>query len=157
MVILTLKLKERHNFAKVPHEIILISEEQLAFLQKKMHECVYALKYRHHKQHLKALNGHLVGKKISLLEEQDYIIAVVLVVTDNSKEYHIMAWSLNNFRLLQTTMAWQDAIESLLPDIVLMNAIVDSLFMYQDGEEQTLILNASFLEPLLNEYKMKIQ
>ena len=66
------------------------------------------------------LHGVVIGKKITIIDEEEFLIALAIISENETKEYSIMAWTMKNFLLLETTMGWQESIEKFVPARVLI-------------------------------------
>ena len=60
-------------FRDRPEHVLLISEDKLKFLGRKMRELKYNMNYKKHKIHLASIPGHLVGKKIGNIDDEEYM------------------------------------------------------------------------------------
>ena len=65
-----------------------------------------------------------------------------------------MAWNLQNFKKLETTMQWSETIEKIVPEAVLINLISENLFLFTERKEVTLLLNSGFIDKIIQQYKL---
>ncbi|KRX05657.1 hypothetical protein PPERSA_09797 [Pseudocohnilembus persalinus] len=128
------------DFQDKPDNIVIISKPKVLIMQQQLRKTRFQIKFRRHQQFLKDLGGQVIGKKIGTIEDQEYIITVVLAKGQNgNKCYYILTWDIRDFSKMSTQLNWNEKIEKLIPN--------------DENHQKSLVLNIKFVDNLIIEYE----
>jgi len=78
---------------------VILNDNFLIFLQQKLRMYRFIMNFKKYREYVSNLKGTSFGKKIGLLENDEYLIELFLLhELGGSKQFLILAWHLLTFR-----------------------------------------------------------